>query len=127
MLFPRNHQAGEIESVLMRRRIGAMVETEFTIVAFVDDPMVVGWCELCDITFIPVDAVEQRVERRTKIEAASTTIADFIDALRVFLELLGIDGIDQTQTIHVSPIRKQSAVSHQRQGGVRSSSSLSEN
>src|SRR6185295_10998053 len=65
MLFPRNHQAGEIESVLMRRRIGAMVETEFTIVAFVDDPMVVGWCELCDITFIPVDAVEQRVERRT--------------------------------------------------------------
>jgi hypothetical protein len=95
MLLPRDHQAGEIESVLMRRRIGAMVETEFTVIAFIDDPMVVGWCELGDVTLIPVNAVEQRVERRTKIEAAPTAIADFIDALRVFLELRGIDGIDQ--------------------------------
>jgi hypothetical protein len=47
-----------------------------------------------------VDAVEQRVERRTKIEAAPAAIADFIDALRLFQELRGIDGIDQAQTIH---------------------------
>src|SRR5437588_10856913 len=116
MLFPRDHQAGEIERVLMRRRIGAMVETEFTVIALIDDPMVVGRCELGDVTIIAVDPVEQRVERRTKIEAAPAAIADFVDALRFFLELRGIDGIDQTQTIHVSPIRKQSAVSYQRQG-----------
>jgi hypothetical protein len=122
MLLPRDHQAGEIEGVLMRRRIRTMVETEFTIIALIDDPMVVGWCEFCYVTLIPVDAVEQCVERWTKIEAAPTAIADFIDTLRVFLELRGIDGIDQTQAIHVAPIRKQSAVSHQRQGGVRSSS-----
>jgi hypothetical protein len=127
MLFPRDHQPGKIERVLMWRRIGAMIETEFAVIALIHDPMMVGWRKLGDVTLIPVDAVEQRVERRTKIEAAPAAIADLIDALRVFLELRGIDGFEQTQTIHVSPIRKQSAVSHQRQGGVRSSSSLSEN
>ena len=47
-------------------------------------------------------AVEQRVERRTQIEAAPAAIADFIDALRLFLELRRIDGVDQAQTIHSS-------------------------
>jgi hypothetical protein len=84
--------------------------------------MVVGGRELGDVALIPVDTIEQRIERRAKIEAAPAAIADFINTQRLFLELRGIDGIDQTQTIHVSPIRKQSAVSHQRQGGVRSSS-----
>ena len=96
----------------MWRRIGAMVETEFTVIALIHDPMMVGWRKLGDVTLIPVDAVEQRVERRTKIEAAPAAIADFIDALRVFLELRGIDGVDQAQTIHVAPIKKQSAVSN---------------
>ena len=84
----------------MWRRIGTVVETELAIIALIDDPMVVGWRELGDVALIPIDAVEQRVERRTKIEAAPAAIADFIDALRVFLELRGIDGIDQTQTVH---------------------------
>ena len=96
----------------MRRCIGTVVVAEFTVIALIDDPMVVGGRELGDVTLITVDAVEQRVERRAKIEAASAAIADFIDALRLFLKLRGIDGIDQTQTIHVSPIRKQSAVSN---------------
>jgi hypothetical protein len=100
MFFPRNHQAGKIESILMRRRIGTVVIAEFTIIALVDDPMVIGGCELSDVSFIPVNTVEQRVERRTQIEAAPAAIADFIDALRVFLELRGVDGIDQAQTIH---------------------------
>ena len=84
----------------MRRRIGTVVVAEFTVIALIDDPMVVGGRELGDVALITVDAVEQRVERRTKIEAAPAAIADFIDALRVFLELRGIDGIDQAQTIH---------------------------
>jgi hypothetical protein len=62
--------------------------------------MVVGGRELGNVALMPVDAVEQRVERRTKIEAAPAAIADFIDALRLFLELRRIDGIDQAQTIH---------------------------
>jgi hypothetical protein len=115
MLLPCDHQAGEIEGVLMWWRIGTVVETELTIIALIDDPMVVGLCELGDVAIIPIDPVEQRVERRTKIEAAPTAIADFIDALRVFLELRGIDGIDQTQAVHVAPIKKHSAVSYQRQ------------
>src|SRR6185295_3492686 len=65
MLLPPDHQAGEIECILMRRRIGAVVETEFTVIALIDEPMVVGWCELGDVTLIAVNAVEQRVERWT--------------------------------------------------------------
>ena len=96
----------------MRRCIGTVVETQFTVIALIDDPMVVGRCELSDVSLRSIDAVEQRVERRTQIEAAPAAIADFIDALRVFLELRGVDGIDQAQTIHVAPIRKQSAASN---------------
>src|SRR5262249_9684193 len=99
MLFPRNHQPRKIECVLMRGRIGAVVETELTVIALIHDLMMVGWRKLGDVTLIPVDAVEQRVERRTQIEAAPAAIADFIDALRVLLELCGIDGFEQTQTI----------------------------
>jgi hypothetical protein len=112
MLLPSNHQTGEIEGILMWRRIGTVVVAEFTVITLIDDPMVVGGRELGNVALMTVDAVEQRVERRTKIEAAPAAIADFIDALRLFLELRGIDGIDQAQTIHVSPIRKQSAVSN---------------
>ena len=84
----------------MRRRIGTVVVAKLTVIALIDDPMVIGGRELGDVSFITVDTVEQRVERRTKIEAAPAAIADFIDALRIFLELRGIDGIDQAQTIH---------------------------
>jgi hypothetical protein len=95
MLLSRNHQAREIEGILMRGRIGAVVVAEFAVIAFVDDPVMVGGRELGDVALIPVDAIEQRIERRTQIEAAPAAVADFIDALRLFLELRGIDGIDQ--------------------------------
>jgi hypothetical protein len=74
--------------------------------------MAVGRREFGNVALVPIDAVEQRIERRAKIEASPAAIADFIDALRVFQELRGVDGIDQAQTIHVAPIRKQSAVSN---------------
>ena len=68
----------------MWRRIGTVVVAEFTVIALIDDPMVVGGRELGDVALITVDAVKQRVERRTKIETAPAAIADFIDALRGF-------------------------------------------
>jgi hypothetical protein len=100
MFFPRDHQAGKIEGILMRWRIGTMVVAEFTVIALIDDPMVVGERKLGDVTLILVDTVEQRIERRTQIETAPAAIADFIDALRVFLKLRRIDGVDQAQAIH---------------------------
>jgi hypothetical protein len=77
-----------------------VVVAEFTVVALIDNTMVVGGRELRDVSFITVDAVEQCVKRRTQIEAASAPIADFINALRFFLEPCRIDGVDQAQTIH---------------------------
>ena len=84
----------------MRRRIGTVVVTELTVIALIDDPVVVGVCELRDVPLITIDAVEQRVERWTQIEAAPAAIADVIYALRLFLEPCGIDGVAQVQTIH---------------------------
>jgi len=78
----------------MRRRIRTVVVAEFTVIALIDDPMVIGGRELGDVARITIDAVEQRVKRRTQIEAAPAAIADFVDTLRSFLELRGIDGID---------------------------------
>ena len=102
----------------MRRRIGTVVETELTVIALIDDPMVVGRCELGDVSLIPVDAVEQRVERRTKIEAAPAAIADFIDALRVFLELRW-DRWDRSDSGH-SRCSDQKAISGQLSAPGRS-------
>jgi hypothetical protein len=104
-----------------------VVVAELTVIALINDLMVVGRRQLRDVSLIPIDAVEQRSERRTEVKAAPAAVADFIDPLRVSLKLRGVDRINQAQTIHVAPIRKQSAVSHQGQGGVRSSSSPSEN
>ena len=98
----------------MRRRIGTVVVAELTVIALIDDLMVVCGCELGDVSLILIDAVEQCIERWTEVEAAPAAIADFINTLRVFLELRGVDGIDQVQAIHVAPIRKQSAASPQR-------------
>jgi hypothetical protein len=77
-----------------------VVVAEFTVIALIDDPVMVGGSELGDVPFMPIDAIKQRVERRAKIEAAPAAIADFINTQRLFLELRGIDGIDQAQTIH---------------------------
>ena len=98
----------------MRRRIGTVVVAELTVIALVDDLMVVGRRQFRDVSVIPVDAVEQCIKRRTEVEAAPAAVAHFIDPLRVALKLRGVDGMNQAQTIHVAPIRKQSAVSNPR-------------
>jgi hypothetical protein len=78
-----------------------MIETELTVVAFVDNPAMVLGRQLPGIPLIPVDAVEQRVERRTEIEAAAAPVADLIDAQRFFVQLRGIDRLDEGETSHV--------------------------
>jgi hypothetical protein len=45
---------------------------------------------------VPVDAVEQRVEGRTQIEAPAASVANLIDPQRIFRELSRIDGLNQT-------------------------------
>ena len=84
----------------MRWRIGTMVVAELAVITFVDDFLVVSRRQLGNVALILVDPVQQRVERGTKIEAPPAAIADFVNALRVFVELRGVDGIDQNQTVH---------------------------
>jgi hypothetical protein len=76
----------EVDFVVMRRRIGAMVETEFAIVALVHDPPMVGVRQLGHVSLIVIDPTEQRIERGTKIKTPAAAVADFIDPQRFFEE-----------------------------------------
>ena len=67
----------------MRRRIGTVIVAELAVIALINDSMMVSECEFADVALIPINTVEQGIERRTKIKAAPASIADFVDALRV--------------------------------------------
>jgi hypothetical protein len=103
-----------------------MVIAKLAVVAFVDDPVLIGWRELRNVALILVDTVEQRDKRGAQVEAATATVANFINSQGLFFEVRRIEWMDQIDGFHVAPGRKQSAVSHQHQGGVGSSSSLAE-
>jgi tetrahydromethanopterin S-methyltransferase subunit B len=84
----------------MRRRIGAMVVTELTIVTFVDDAMMIGRRELRDITLVLIDPVEERVEGWTEIETAAAAVADIVDPQRFLFECGRIDRLEETKFFH---------------------------
>ena len=89
----------KIDLVLVRRRIGTVIEAEFAIIAFVDDPMMIGRRQLRRrLRRSRSMPIEQRVERWAEIEAAPAPVADLIDPERLFVELRGIDGIDQAES-----------------------------
>jgi len=100
MLFPRDHQAWKIQRVLMRRGIGAMVIAELAVVTFIDNAVVIGLRQLGSVAFMRVDAIEQRIERWTEVEAAAAAVANLINPLRLLLELRRVDGVEQTQAVH---------------------------
>jgi hypothetical protein len=56
-----------------------MIETQFTVVAFVDYPMVIRWRELGDIALILINPIQQRIEGGTEIEAPAATVAHIVD------------------------------------------------
>jgi hypothetical protein len=104
----------EVDLVLMGWRVGAVIEAELAIVAFIDNLAMVGGSQLRDGTVVLVDAVQQCVEGGAEIEAAAAAVADFIDAQGFLVQLSRIDRIDEVQTFHVSSRRKHSAVSRQQ-------------
>src|SRR5262245_10616330 len=112
--LPENHQMWEVDLVLMRWRVGAVIEAELAIVAFIDDLVMIGGGQLRDGTIVLVDAVQQCVEGGTEIETAAAAVADFVDAQGFLVQLSRIDRIDEVQAFHVSSCRKHSAVSRQQ-------------
>ena len=102
-LFPEDHQMGKINLVLVRRRIGAVIETELTIVAFVDDPAMIVHRQLCDVSVESIDAVEERTERGAQIETAPASVADFLNALGFLVQLRRIDRLNKGESPHLTP------------------------
>jgi hypothetical protein len=62
-----------------------MVEAEFTVVALIDDLMVITGSQLGDITFMHINPVQQGIERGAQIEATSAPVTDLVDPQRFFL------------------------------------------
>ena len=79
-----------------------MIEAELAVVAFLDDLMMIAGGQLGDITFIHINPIQQSIERGAQIEAASATITDLIDPQGFFLQLLGVDRLDEAETFHRS-------------------------
>jgi Ni,Fe-hydrogenase maturation factor len=98
----------------MRRGIGTVVVTELAVVALVNNPVMISQRQFCDMTLICIDAAEQRGKRGTQVETAPAAVANFINAECFFVELHRIDWMNQLEALHISPDRKQSAVSHQQ-------------
>ena len=85
----------------MRRRVGAVIEAEFAVVAFIDDlddgRRASAWRHgphTCR-------SVQQGVERRTEVETPPASVADFINAQRFFFQLRRLDRIEnEAETFH---------------------------
>jgi hypothetical protein len=110
----------EVELVLMGRRVGAVVETEFAVVALVDDAMMIGGRQLRHVAFVPVDAVQQGVERGTEVETAAAPVADLVDPERFLVQSTGIERGEKAEGFHgnerAQPSLQQTAVSLQLSG-----------
>jgi len=92
---------GKIDRKLVRWGIRTVIKTELAIIAFVDDPAMVLRRQLRHVSVVPVDAIEERIEGGTEIEAAAAPVADLIDALRFLVQVRGIDRLDKGQPPHV--------------------------
>ncbi len=56
-----------------------MVEAEFAVIAFLFDLGEILRRQLRNITFVIINAVKQRIERRTQVEASTAAIANIKD------------------------------------------------
>ena len=79
LLFPGCHQSGKIQIILVGRRIRAVVETELAVITFLFDLGEILWRQLRNIAFVIINAVKQRIERWTQVEASAAAIANIKD------------------------------------------------
>src|SRR3989454_4744707 len=78
-LLPPDHEPREIDLVLMRRGVGAMVVAELAVVALIGDLLKVVRRQLAQVAVAGVNSLEERVKGRTEIKTPPTTIADLKD------------------------------------------------
>jgi hypothetical protein len=78
-----------------------VIETELAVITFVDNPAMILRRQSRDIAVVPVNTVEQRIERGTQVETAAAPVADFIDAQRFLVQLRGIDRLNEREPLHV--------------------------
>ena len=115
-LLPPDHEPREIDLVLMRGGVRAMVVAELAVVALIGDLLKVARCQLAQVAVAGVNSLEERVKGRTEIKAPPTTVADLKDAQGLLddggtLErrrnkintLHGSDGMGATRHVRICP------------------------
>ena len=70
--------------ILMGRRIGAVVKAQFAVIAFLLDFGKILCREFRHLTFVVVQAIDQRGKRRTQVETAPTPVANIKHPYRFF-------------------------------------------
>jgi len=81
--------------------IGAVVETELAVIAFLFNLRVILGSEFCKITLILINPVKERIEGRAQVKASSTAVADIKDPTRLGFELRpGPAGSDEVKFWH---------------------------
>src|SRR5439155_6753814 len=79
-LLPPDHEPREIDLVLMRRGVGAMVVAELAVVALIGDLLKVARRQLAQVAVAGVNSLEERVKGRREIKTPPTTVAYLKDA-----------------------------------------------
>ena len=72
-----------------------MVKAKFAVIAFIHHAMVIRRGKFRDITFVVVDPIKKRIERRAQIKTTAATVAHIINAQGFLFERDRIDGVKQ--------------------------------
>src|SRR5439155_13908384 len=82
-LLPPNHEPREVDLILVRGRVRAMVIAQLAVVALVGDLLEVARRQLAQVAVAGVNSLEQRVEGRAEVETAAASIADLKNPQRL--------------------------------------------
>lgn len=77
-----------------------MVETEFAVITFIDDAVVIRRSEFRDIALILINPIQQGIEGWTEIETSAAAVAHVVDAQCFLFEGCRIDGLKEAKFFH---------------------------
>ena len=86
------HEAREVEleGVVLVGRVGAALVANFTLEAFVDDPIDLGAARLREVVAVALGRFEDRGERAAQVEAEAAAVADVEDLVHRRAQIRGI-------------------------------------
>src|SRR5438309_8710783 len=109
-LLPPDHEPREIDLVLVRRGVRAMVVAELAVVALIGDLLKVARRQLAQVAVAGVNSLEERVKRRTEIKTPPTPVADIKNPQGLLDDRRSLEHRrNKINTLHCSDVRGRPA------------------